>query len=1740
MKNTLNQYIRDFQQKHRNYRRYLFVLVILAVVTVAGVNWRLHGQGISMTSDYQCGKEEHTHSADCYEKILICGKEETDGSEGHTHTDDCYTTERKLTCGEDEHTHGDECYDEDGNLICEKKEHTHSDDCYTTERNLTCGKEESKAVKAHHHSDDCYEEKLTCGKEEHTHSIECMIDESADVETSSDWEATLPDLTGSWDEDMAAIAASQVGYTESEKNFKLDDDGETKKGYTRYGEWYGNKYGDWSAMFAAFCLHYAGVDGVPTNSGVASFLTDVKSDAKDLCQSADDYNAKLGDLVFLDLEGDDGKADHIGILTKVDTEDKKTTSFKAVVGDLDGEVQEKNYKASSANIVAYVSLPEQTEKKSDDADEADEKTTEESEEASTAAKKTKKKSAAKKSAGNANDAQSGEDGIATVSEDDGTSTHDESGSTGVNMNGYITSVSFQKKNGVIWEESTEFTTAGQVRGTINFENVYTSLIKSNNNTLYIDLPAYIDCSKFTGTYETYDGGTKSGTYTYQKNDDGSYRIVLKLDDNYVNNAGDVIGGSMQFNFNWTKDAVDDSGTKKVEIGNWSGDIKITEDKSGDDKPSSANYNIWKNAGSLYYSDDGKTAYIDYTISLQVKQDTKAPIVLKDILTGEGFTYDDTTGVSVESDTVKANFDSLNKETYSGNNPNTNIQLWAKNSDTIPAGWYTIKYRVQTVKDMSDPDASLPSDVSNKIETPKDGDSSISSETHTTITTGTINKQGQLVSGSDATYIDYTVYLNAGAIIKNLKEGANFTDTLPDTLELQGDVTVKQYDVTGTLQNTTTATVDGQNISYTTPTGQYYYVITYRTKVKDSELPIGGSVTIKNDGKSTGGVDGSSSSEITVTNHKLTKSLVSGETSKKDGKWIRTSNWTSNVAVKGNLEGYVYEDYSSLFENPTTLEKYAAMKLVEGSVMVKDASGKEVSSDLYTLEESTHKSSQYLDTKGGWYEVSDGLFKITFKNGVTGPITIEYQTTADMSLFSEGAWTGVTNHAELSKDGHKDTADAQDNFQFVTDNKGLIYKKQDNTQWGEISGTTTLKPGENSIPWVILVNRAHTMTGDFTVTDTIKDGLIFLPDTLEIRINQESIKDKEGVTWSFNKETGKLTVSVKESAYKIENQNFTHTDVTIAFKTQLPDEVIKSDKTDNITYKNTATLETNGEQTDSTYEQKVIREVVGKSGSYDKNTHILSYNVVVNPDSSKLNSGNTLTVTDTLDAGSIAEHVKLHSLDVFTALKNTDASGNVKVEPGALVKTLTLTPATDSSLGTEFTYTCDETNKKFTTYLPDSTAYVIVAKYYVDTDVSADVQMKNTVKIEGNDAWKKEDSSTKVEQNTSGETHTNKVTVVKHDSAQYSTVLAGAAFKLEKYDNSAWTEVGSATTGSDGTALINSVTFNTLYKLGETQAPDGYVLDEGPVYFVVATTGTSEADAKKNLPETIAGDDSYSKDAVKVYYAKNGENDAINIEVDRYNTKDATKVEPGELRVNKVWVDSKGKTVTDARELAKMSEVSVTLTKHVANTGHTITIGSKVLKNVNDGAYVYLAYNSGDTFLNNLKSAIGSDMVVTTDEKYNNLAVCKIGPIKSDLNVQNNAQYNFDSFVRQEGGTAAEGTTDTVIGTVTLNAANDWTYLWSNLDRSDGVTYTLTETTVDGYNVSYKLNGEDREAGITFTLGESGDKLTVTNTANPEYDLPSTGGIGTLWYIAGGIALMGGSLLCGFILRRRRERGGRVE
>lgn len=311
----------------------------MACVVVFCTTYALILPAITAEQQYYCGMEAHTHEETCCvqktQDIFTC----TPGQALHTHEYMCYDAVGNLICTLpelQEHIHGDSCYDSEGSPACgipELKAHTHDALCYNGPMSMSCTLPE---ITSHRHNGSCISTKtwdeLICPLEEHVHSATCRPDPKADLETEENWESTLDHVTlsGDWAKDLTAIAETQIGYTESIRNYDPD----TGKGYTRYGAWYGVPYGSWDAMFVSFCLEYAGIpeEAFPRGADSTSWLKVLL---------ADSFTAELvkevpapGSILFYGTQEYEVRA---AIVTGVETLEAHTY-FEIIEGDREDQV----------------------------------------------------------------------------------------------------------------------------------------------------------------------------------------------------------------------------------------------------------------------------------------------------------------------------------------------------------------------------------------------------------------------------------------------------------------------------------------------------------------------------------------------------------------------------------------------------------------------------------------------------------------------------------------------------------------------------------------------------------------------------------------------------------------------------------------------------------------------------------------------------------------------------------------------------------------------------------------------------------------------------------------------------------------------------------------------------------------------------------------------------------------------------------------------------------------------------------------------------------------------------------------------------------------------------------------------------------------------------------------------------------------------------------------------------------
>ena len=363
------------RQKARRKQEFTFLAIAAIMVIACVVAW-LHVDGVATTGEAMCGYEEHSHSAECYELVYICGYEEGqvlseapdyEAIEAQIRAEFEAETavlaeEQALALQEAQDAAAAEAEEagEDPEVAREAVAAAADPVPVADEEALRAAvdaayAEAEAAMEVHTHGEACTEARLVCELEEHTHVPLCYSNANIDVETPEEWEATFADveLTGAWPQDVVAIAQTQVGYNESEQNFILGDDGE-RHGYTRYGAWYENPYGAWDGPFVMFCLEYAGVDTdyLPCESGAYAWTAALQRASA--YEPAHAYTPNPGDLVFFndDYENNDN-ADRVGIVKSVNED---LDELVVIEGDVNNTVAETPYTLSSDTIQGYCNV----------------------------------------------------------------------------------------------------------------------------------------------------------------------------------------------------------------------------------------------------------------------------------------------------------------------------------------------------------------------------------------------------------------------------------------------------------------------------------------------------------------------------------------------------------------------------------------------------------------------------------------------------------------------------------------------------------------------------------------------------------------------------------------------------------------------------------------------------------------------------------------------------------------------------------------------------------------------------------------------------------------------------------------------------------------------------------------------------------------------------------------------------------------------------------------------------------------------------------------------------------------------------------------------------------------------------------------------------------------------------------------------------------------------------------------
>ena len=1586
MNDILKTYMERFRENRHTLRRYTAFVLALAMITTLFVNWQLHGVGISMTAQYQCGEEEHTHTADCYTKVLTCGYEEGELENAdevaaaaatsqptveaepmplslepqiefvpHEHTEDCYTEVQTLTCMEEEHVHGDDCFDpEDGSLICDKFEHTHDESCYTTEYELTCGLEEGELVEQvveptqsaelaamavaepvaleptvdtvepiyHHHTDACYEEVLTCPLPEHHHTVACLSDTSADVETPEEWQAANAEavMTGNWDEDLLSVAKTQLGYEQSEKNFEIDPaDGVTLHYYSRYGQSYGNPYGEWDVMFLSYCLKYAGIpqSAIPQEASVLALRSSM-SDMDWLLDGEDGSAANVGDIVIYNKyvtrtvavdSSADGAADDLDDQFSMDAEGENGAELEeSGAAALDTAPAAED--APTADSVITPDLPDTANPEQPAAKPVDSTGTSAS--GADTLIPSVVSPAAEPQTTTVTDAQPVETvGIVSEADDDtltvisgdvdgkvaevtlssaevlavvdvayaqyademlssavdgalkapsmltmaGEPTTVSTTTVGSALDGtnYVTDFKIQKQQGSQYVDVATSVVTDQMHGYLELKDIPAQDIASHDYKVKVALPEAFDLQSVaseTGDLidPNYTGpkGSVCGTYQFVK-ENGKWYVLFTYDRDFIHqdqvSNTTKVRSTVNFDFRWDQTKVTTGGSNEFKVNEKAKvTIYIKSEESttpGEEKK----FSLDKQSAGLKY--DGKNAYVDYTVKLTLKEDRAAPLTLTDTLTnpsGVTFDYVDTflqvTGPDGSAPDIS----------WADTTGSTGKMITLGTSgQTLQKGTYTITYRVKADNFGS---TSYNGDyLKNFIKFGDDVEG-----TSTSIKTKDIEKSGKL--SKDGEIITWTVKINNGDVMRYLPANAKFTDMIDTDQEfVANSFKVKKTDADG--NETKTKPTDVYNstdhkLTYNLELGFNKYEITYQTRVTKA-IPLTG-LDVKNTGNlEGGGLDSSSEGTVHIDSDVLTKEAVGEPT---NNGTEATLQWKSTINAE-NVDSYIYYDYSGTFWDNNAKKNYKAQEIDLSSIKVTDKDGHDVTESV--------KITEWTDSgKKDDYGKDLGLFTINFKgSGVTGPLTITYATKVKIDSLP-GSSAAVENICYIN-DGS--TVSAEQKVNKTSDMIQYFYKYAGEFNWNNVqngNGSTTLQPGAK-LPWTIEINEKGILEwiddDEWVITDTIPKGLVLDENSVKINCNGASPS-----TTSYTVAVNKLADGSTKMVITMTPEAFSYTDnvkkkiqshIFITYDTTLDTTCHDIwDENNTAKFTNHATFERKGEKIgDTSFTETVTRRVVGKSGTFDETTGLLTYQVKLNPYGATLNNGTDMDLQDVMTVpsdlwadGSGTKRVTLEGISVFDA--KLQADGTLEATTWRADLTCVAGKFDDDAAGnnvdTSTYYSKYSSNSshqlKAWTMVPDSTPLVLVFHYRVNTEglvKGITFTFENTAKLNGK--WSYEDSNTKFTSSSGASAgidfNSNRLTIVKY-SGTPDKVLPGAEFSLEKYNGTSWDNVGNCATSTSGNVTLGSLDVNTFYRLKETQAPDGYRTPNNYHYFVISDNSHS--------------------------------------------------------------------------------------------------------------------------------------------------------------------------------------------------------------------------------------------------------------------------------------------------------------
>lgn len=1699
--------------------------------------------------------EVHHHTADCYETVLVEHKELTCGQEEHTHDETCPVDPDTgdFLCGFEEHTHTDDCYttetETEEKLVCGYEEGevlsdgTAADDGIAaledtnTATSVAEDDSSSEAVSEpvlHHHTEACYKKVLTCTIPEHTHTLACLADYSADVETDDDWEKYSVGLSDNWNEALLAVAKEQLGYKESEKNFQTDEalgDIIDVHHYTRYGAFYGNPYADWDVAFIAFCQHYAGIPKteIPQRLGLEALRADMDAMGFAYLTEGEDaaYEAIPGDVVTYNKNGtaDD---ETIGIVETVGDD-----SLTVISGAVEGAVAEVTVPFTDVTSTILVD-----QAYSDYVGEADDRDGSHDDEIAVQPAD-----------------EMGAVAVASASEDDifnikgALDLNDEKNQKDLGL-----TFEFQKLvgNEYVKANSDDIIEEGDnVQVVVGFEaQAGTFKAGQNGNKAYYNLP-YKLAEPLSNKSITDDHGNTIGRMDV--NTDGL--VVITFSDDVVGfDYKEHFKGT--FKVWGEAFAKDDSTSGTITFpghGNSftlkkKSDIRI--DKDVDSKiivEKGRTYFEYTITVSSNNGTAGETVTINDNIT-NLWNVTGQFVQASFKLTKNGMAAEIPTGYPE----IKSKSDGTSSFTIEGlealqarENYTLTYLYEITNANTLPKdGGNVINSATASYgNNTTSPDGTWKQIMSPELSVKKEG--VYGGNNPDTVMTGRIlwtitvdNPSGRDLNGfkvKDTVQTEGVIILDQDDVSGNIIQIKDGNNNEVDKI------------VNGEAKKGGTAKVsdDKRSFEYTFPANSTStkYTFTYRTTVPLNNSADSVQVLNKvNIDKGSEHYQGDGSANVSKRDANIVKK-PSGDTKLETDKNRLETVWVFAIrsdASADTAKQFTIRDY---FESPTnkngqTMDHYADKskleeELTKGNGLFFDVLVNGAYRRVYGIEAmkvlGADVTIHYYTDKDSKQEAGEDADKVrSFTITVDWNRRTESTPLSVVQIQSKGYTTYVDSAGSLEsgeklsiynyiKAGGKEQG-AKSDYEKPTKKKPSLGKLVSASEWTGFKDSADIDyTGENTLIWYKLLLK-NLDDNEATVTDTLPAGLEYTGtyyvgwSTAETEGRNQNDKLMPFITGGSNEGAQntqyleKPTVTGTADAgqtlvFKLKDLNTLHNpkegsyQIAIIFSVKVTDDYW-DDISENPTkkYPNEATWDKSDKKARADAFVTRKNSYVEKKNDYVEGNKEVTYTVEINKEGKTLLStaGKSLVLHDVLTVPSkISAEIDLPNIKLYDDGGN-DVTTRMRCKPDEVVDD-----------GTNKTY-------KITVEVPDGAHYTLkyTYKFIVPDNVAygAQYQIKNTVGMFGNSetpselVYKHSGAAGSVTQD-----NTNTLKVYKVETDKFYNTLPGATFKLWQYTNGRWTVAQETCTTKEGGLLVFqyakngtvasdavSVAASVLYKLEEIEAPDGYICDSTPHYFLMLNANQTKEEAYAAIRNAEVAEANIR------FVAANQTEPPMYVE----NTAK-------QITIRKVWQDANGKQESNVPH----EDITVKLTRTDKATGLEDTSWSKkiTLSSGNNWTYIYPDTSKtptpDDPLDDNYTYAVkeenvpsGYNVSYTDQNGFEQHTGFTSGDTVVIKNMQKSGWLKVEKkWLAEDGKTALkdadlpEGTSITLnlykVGvadpvqtkTLTKGDGNNWKWKFTGLEE-DAQYYVVEEPPVAGFKVTY-----------SHTSAPTGSTVTVTNT-----------------------------------------------